>query len=307
MVTRQGRVAFVRTIEGKGRQVLARLEPDRSPPHLTSRRLPIPSTASPYWIERINNFRAAAVPWMDADQRLDGSKVLELGCGGGASTAAMAEQGAEVVGIDLSEELQAEARTNLDAMGLDARLILRNARDVGDLLATEKFDRVIFFALLEHMTIEERIDALQTVWSGLGSGALMTIVETPNRLWPFDSHTSQLPFFNWLPYELAYRHSPASPRPGISEPYGDAELSDMEGFLRRGPGASYHEFDVAFGDHRNLPLVSSLQGWTRQSLLRRVAWRLSHGGRTERHLHSFAPTVDTAWFQPFLYLSFRKP
>ena len=34
-------------------------------------------------------------------------------------------------------------------------------------------------------------------WNGL-----LVIVEAPNRLWLEDTHTSELPFFQWLPDNL---------------------------------------------------------------------------------------------------------
>ena len=40
----------------------------------------------------------------------------------------------------------------------------------------------------------------------LAENGWLVIIETPNRLWWSDSHTSELPFYNWLPDELAFRY-----------------------------------------------------------------------------------------------------
>ena len=51
---------------------------------------------------------------------------------------------------------------------------------------------MIFFACLEHMTYAERLTAMRATWNGLRAGALWCSIETPNRLWWFDEHTSFL-------------------------------------------------------------------------------------------------------------------
>ncbi len=192
-------------------------------------------------------------------------------------------------------------------MGLQANLDVGNGGDLS-VVAPGDFPWIIFWAVLEHMTIDERLGAIRSGWSRLGSGGLFTVVETPNRLWPLDGHTSLLPYFSWLPYELAYRYSTRSDRAGFGDRYTDGEGAEMEHFLRRGHGVSFHEFDLALGDHRQLPVASYLQGyWRRRDPVRAVTWPLSRAGRTERVLASYASGTDHAWFQPFLYLTLRKP
>lgn len=51
-----------------------------------------------------------------------GQKVLDIGCGDGAFTLALAERGAHVVGIDASEAMIAAAAQRLVLSGVDARL-----------------------------------------------------------------------------------------------------------------------------------------------------------------------------------------
>src|SRR5262245_54239845 len=50
---------------------------------------------------RLEHARAQVIPWLDAARRLDGARVLEIGCGTGSATVALAEQGARVTGVDL--------------------------------------------------------------------------------------------------------------------------------------------------------------------------------------------------------------
>ena len=277
-----------------------------TPQHLATRQRDVPFDAADLWKERIGGFRRSVVPWLDDEQALAGSHVLELGSGSGASTAALAEQGAQVVGLDLAVDDLATARSCLAQMGLAADLRQRNANDLAD-LADEGFDRIIYWAVLEHMTINERLSSLESAWEVLGSGGLLTVVETPNRLWPFDSHTSVLPYFSWLPYELAYRYSVKSERSTFNNVYTDDHYTHMDSYLRRGHGVSFHEFDLAIGDHRELVVGPSMQEfWRSRSQVRRHGWALSQWGRCKRSLSSFSPATPRAWLQPFLYLSIRK-
>jgi S-adenosylmethionine-dependent methyltransferase len=193
-------------------------------------------------------------------------------------------------------------------LGLHADLVVANAADLPEATAGRGRSWVIFWAVLEHMTIDERLASLSSAWCHLEPGGLLTLVETPNRLWPFDSHTSLLPYFSWLPYELAHRYSGHSRRPGFRDRYVDGTGAGMEHFLRRGHGVSFHEFDLAIGQHGTLPVASYLQAyWRRRDPVRALSWPLSRAGRTERLLASYSPATDRAWFQPFLYLTLRKP
>jgi len=108
------------------------------------------------------------------------------------------------------------------------------------------------------MTIRERIESLQQAYSKLNKCGFLIIVEAPNRLWIEDTHTSELPFFQWLPDDLAYLYSKFSPKSSFNSRYTDNEFNYLAEFHRRGRGVSYHEFDLAFENYENLEIVSSL-------------------------------------------------
>jgi len=291
------RAAVKRTVE--------RVEQARLPADLVARWRALPDGHSD---ERVTRFRRAVVPWMDATRRLDGTPILEVGTGRGTSTTVLAEQGAEVTGVDIDPEPLEVASHRLAALGLTADLVVGNGADLSMVAPGRIFPWIVFWAVLEHMTLEERIGGLRSAWARLGPGGLLTVIETPNRLWPFDGHTSRLPYFSWLPHDLAYRYSTHSDREGFGDRYTDGTGAEMEHFLRRGVGVSFHEFDLALGDHHRLPVASYLQGWWRQrDPVRRVARPLTRAARTERVLASYSPATDHAWFQPMLYLTLRKP
>ncbi len=81
---------------------------------------------------------------------LPGARVLDVGCGGGLLSEAMAEAGAEVTGIDLAPELLRIARLH----GLESRVVVDYRElPVETLAATEpgSFDAVTCMEMLEHV------------------------------------------------------------------------------------------------------------------------------------------------------------
>lgn len=207
---------------------------------------------------RLRYFRREYIPWFDSVRPLAGARVLEIGCGTGASTVVLAEQGAQVTALDVDGSSLRVARDRLRLYGVEARLLEGNAATVHELLDGERFDLIIFFATLEHLTHDERMAAMRGTWGMLEPGGLWAVVETPNRLWYHDDHTSQLPFFHWLPDDLAIKYSAFSPTRFFNEAYRGAADEEMEGFLRHGRGVSFHEFDLALGLSTELDVVSSL-------------------------------------------------
>ena len=256
---------------------------------------------------RLQRDRRTVIPWLNRTRKLSSSTIVEIGCGLGASTVALAEQGATVLGVDVDADRIEIARLRCAAHGLNVEFLVANAADLGTAV-DDGASWIIFWAALEHMTISERLSALAAAWRVLEPTGLLTIVETPNRLWLDDSHTSYLPYFNWLPDDLAFRYSRFSPRDGFRDVYEEESDETMLHFLRRGRGASFHEFDLAIGPTSDLDVVSCLQlDRRRRNPLRAVGWRASRPGRFEALIAGAAPNVPRAFFQPFLYLTIRKP
>jgi ubiquinone/menaquinone biosynthesis C-methylase UbiE len=258
---------------------------------------------------RLHSFRTKVIPWLDAARPLAGARILEIGCGTGASTVALAEQGATVTALDIDAASLRVARDRCLAYNVRCELVQANGAAAEQLLKREPYDFVIFFACLEHMTHSERIQSMRDTWQALAPGALWCLIETPNRLWFFDDHTSRLPFFNWLPDELAFEYSRYSPREPFRSAYRTVSAETMESFLRHGRGVSFHEFDLAMGDTASLDVVSSLPLWrrTRGPLgLRELARWYKRPFRLERTLASFRPDIHRGFFQPYLDLIIRK-
>ena len=98
-------------------------------------------------LHEINPLRAA---WIEDHSPLKGLKVLDIGCGGGILAEAMAQRGAEVTGIDLSDKALAVAKLHLLESGakVDYRKIA--AEDLAA-EAPASFDIVTCMEMLEHV------------------------------------------------------------------------------------------------------------------------------------------------------------
>ncbi len=258
---------------------------------------------------RLDLFRSTVIPWLADAKPLKGARILEIGCGTGSSTVALAEQGADILGIDVDDASLKVAQDRCAIYGLKSKFLNKNADTIATELAGEKFDLIIFFACLEHMTHKERIDAMRGTWGMLSDGDLWCVIETPNRLWYLDHHTSRLPFYQWLPDDLAFDYSRFSPRDLFKDSYRTQSAEAMMSFLRHGRGVSFHEFDIAMGPAEELDVVSSLPIRLRKKSLLRLwdlAWRATFDRRFEKCLISARPDIHPGFYQPFLDLIIRK-
>lgn len=196
-------------------------------------------------INRLKINRKYIIPWINSIKPLNGANILEIGCGTGSSTLAFAEQGAFVTGIDIHENSLIVAKERLRIANLNTSFYAINATEIKKHFIDKDFDFIIFYASLEHMTIEERIKSLKDTWEILKPNSYLVVIEAPNRLWYIDEHSSSLPFFNWLPDELAILYSKYSERNNFKELFNEINDEKMNEFKRMGRGVSYHEFEIA--------------------------------------------------------------
>jgi len=263
---------------------------------------------------RLHQDRTRVVPWLDSVCPLESAKVLEIGSGTGCATVALAEQGARVTGLDPEKDALAVAEERCRLHGVGAELVAGDAAELPGCLGprARRFDLVVFTASLEHMTGDERRRALAGAWELLRPGDLLAVVETPNRLWHTDLHTARLPYFHWLPDDLAFDYARRSPRAGFRELYRQRDDASLRHFLRRGRGVSFHELELALGLRaRDLDVVSCLRLWRRSpawiEATRRWRRRRSLEARWVRLLAEITPEVPAAFLQPYLDLVIRKP
>jgi S-adenosylmethionine-dependent methyltransferase len=189
---------------------------------------------------------------------------------------------------------------------LEAQFLCANAAQLRNYFQPGSFDLIIFFATLEHLTVAERLAAMKASWELLLPDALWSVIETPNRLWWFDGHTSCLSFYHWLPDDLALQYAVHSPRSFMHQYSVATEASRLD-FARRGRGVSYHEFELALGPVQSLKVISALNLYLRtHSLVLRAKWQLSSARKFERFLCSHGPRIHSGFYQPDLDLIIRK-
>lgn len=251
---------------------------------------------------RLNRCRSVTIPWIDSLISLNGAKILEIGCGTGTSTVALAEQGAQVTAFDVDELSLECAQIRLSSYNLNADLVRGNASDLWNILSGSDYDAIICVALLEHMTLEERLSFLKQAWNFIRPGALLVIDDTPNRLWFHDPHTSYENFYFWLPDDLAMKWAPLTERPVFNTLFKDG--SDPTLFARWGRGVSYHDFCLAFSmKPSDLPVKSFKQAYYRdQTRTHQIA-----ATPYEKLLRRIEPSISPSFFLPDIEIAFVKP
>jgi 2-polyprenyl-6-hydroxyphenyl methylase/3-demethylubiquinone-9 3-methyltransferase len=98
-------------------------------------------------LHELNPLRLA---WIDSLAPLAGKRVLDVGCGGGILSEAMARLGAQVTGIDLSEKPLRVAELHLLESGLSVSYRKISAEDLAE-AQPGTFDVVTCMELLEHV------------------------------------------------------------------------------------------------------------------------------------------------------------
>jgi Methyltransferase domain len=161
---------------------------------------------------------------------------------------------ARVLGIDIDEGAVSIARREASRRSLDnVALTATNSGAAIDLARSfgGEIDVFLLYAVLEHMTIDERLAVLDCALECTRPDGVIVVVESPNRLVSPDYHTSFLPFFSQLPDELAWRYFNRSERREFTDGLRDAAASGDEhnlALVRWGRGVSFHEFELVFGD-----------------------------------------------------------
>lgn len=151
-----------------------------------------------------------------------GLKVLDIGSGVGASSMVLAKLGMRVIGIEHDQTLAAVAERRVREFGFASeiqQLWVGNTAE-GFPFEAESFDAVILSAVVEHVVPAARSKLLAHAWSVLKRGGLLFIHDTPNRLWPYDGHTTGLWWTTWLPWNMRVAYARRFSRrflPTISE------------------------------------------------------------------------------------------
>jgi SAM-dependent methyltransferase len=227
----------------------------------------VPTELMPGIIDTDGRFDAAAgslIPWIEQVIPLAGKTVLEYGCGMGFVSRAFAARAARHIGFDIDPAAVGLAREVLAYAGLE-NFELHVAQAETIVAEVERFagvvDVFLLYAVLEHLTVPERLDVLALARRVVRRDGVIVVCEAPNRLIDFDHHTAQMPYFSQLPDDLATRYARRSERGDFTLAMADAAgrgaAAEREALARWGRGVSYHEFELAFGDLRSHVIASN--------------------------------------------------
>ncbi len=98
----------------------------------------------------LHDINPLRLDWIDAAIGLAGKRVLDVVCGGGLLSEGMADRGAEVTGIDLSEKPLGVARLHLLESGQKVNYRMISAEHMADEMPGA-FDAVTCLEMLEHV------------------------------------------------------------------------------------------------------------------------------------------------------------
>lgn len=113
---------------------------------------------------------------------LRGKKVLDIGCGGGILTEALAKHGAQATGIDLSKDSLDAAESHARQQGLDIDYRYENIEDTAAKHAGE-FDAITCMEMLEHVPEPGKVvAACSRLLKPGGHAFFSTINRTPKAL-----------------------------------------------------------------------------------------------------------------------------
>ena len=146
-------------------------------------------------------------------------RLLDFGSGCGASTMVLARMfpQAEIVGVELVPRLLEVARKRAEFYGVTHRVkfVLSPSSDSLPASISGDFDYIVLSGVFEHLLPEERQSVIPLLWSKLRQNGILFLFETPHRWFPIESHTTLLPFINYLPDGVAHwfaRHLSSSYR-----------------------------------------------------------------------------------------------
>ncbi|MEM1435115.1 MAG: magnesium protoporphyrin IX methyltransferase [Pseudomonadota bacterium] len=117
--------------------------------------------------------RATLLDWLPVE--MTGQRVLDAGCGTGATALALAQRGADVVAVDLSENLVGLARERGEMVLAQAPGAVTFA--AGDMLNSSfgEFTHIVAMDSLIHYGIDDIVQSVEQLKARCGSSILLTI------------------------------------------------------------------------------------------------------------------------------------
>jgi SAM-dependent methyltransferase len=254
-----------------------------------------------YWADRVWR------PWLERVRPLRDSTVLEYGCGPGSVSRALAPHAKRYIGLDIDQKA-IEVANGANQLA-HATFHAHPPDEIIDALLdyAGSIDIMLLYAVVEHLTIAERIAVLSAARKVARPHGVVVVVELPNRLSPLDHHSSFEPFVSQLPDELALDYLANAQRPEFREqvlgardpslPAGE-DVDALLALRRFGRGGSFHEFELAWGGPINNHVVAT--NWEPEV----IPHREIHPGEVAlaRTFARLRPDLDPCWSREWIDL-----
>lgn len=148
----------------------------------------------------VENYDKTYTHFLNRYCKIDSNLFLDIGCGWGALEVSLATRNGQVVGIEIDRDAIGLAKTLTCKHSVQDRIsfIIADARRLP--FRKEIFDGVVSFGTFEHIPRVEL--AIREAGRCLKNGGIF-FFETPNRLFPYDLHDTNLFFIHWLPPRIA--------------------------------------------------------------------------------------------------------
>jgi len=167
-------------------------------------------------------------------------RVLEVGCSAGQFTELLNEQASisDIYSFDIDKTLAEITELKVKELGLNRvkRIDCFSLSQTTNLpYENNFFDIIIVSGVIEHLPFENRYLYVDEYYRKLKIGGVICFVNTPNRNYPFESHSIGLPFISKLGPQAAFIYAKL---------FGKLEKVDFPEFVRVGTGwrnASYYE------------------------------------------------------------------
>lgn len=187
------------------------------------------------------------------DEQLNGKKILDFGCGCGASTMVLNRMfpNSQIVGVELESKFLDIAilrAAHYKIHGCTKFLLSPDGESLPPDLG--EFDFIILNAVYEHLLPQEREALLPLLYRHLKPDGILFFNETPYRWFPIELHTtSGLIFINYMPDVIASYYARRFSKRKLME-------DDWPTLLRKGiRGGSVGEILTILAKHQYHPLL----------------------------------------------------
>ncbi|MUL63774.1 hypothetical protein BOO86_04795 [Mycobacterium sp. CBMA 234] len=120
----------------------------------------------------------------EEDERGGPGKALDVGCGSGSYTLALARRGWDVTGADLVDRALARARRRLTAAGVSAKIVKADATVLPADVVGGDFDFVLDIGCFHGLSADQRSDMARAVTARTKPGATMLMLAFSKPIGP---------------------------------------------------------------------------------------------------------------------------